>query len=136
MKIENKSHFLKTLISLQIICSAWFIFGPDFLPDSMLQAERYEYKAYYFYLDFAATYLFYAQIILCILLWIPKAWKAYLFAIITFAIVIIGSFSGAVSISAADSVIGSIQIMITGAILANLWMEGYFFKNVHHPSVC
>ena len=104
----------------------WFVFSPDFLTAPFVLAEMQNDQPSYAVLDSIIVPLAYLQTALCLALWFPTKVVCWLYVLTISVITVLGAFAGPTALSAADSMLGYLQVLASGAMLATLYSGGCF----------
>ena len=129
MKTEIHLQWLKLLritIVVQTLVAAWFIFSPDLIPDVIRVAEMKNDRPLYAILDSIIVPLIYIQSLLCLTLWWPSKIASWGYLITGAFMMAISSFAGPAILSAIDGLLGSLQGLAAGAMIAILYMSNFF----------
>lgn len=118
--------FHRFLVCVQVFVFIWFVFSPDLLPSLLKDAEAFVDKEAYAFVDNILLTLSFLQVFLCLTLWWPKKSVCLVYLIVTVLMAGLGLFSGPAVMSSIDAFVGYFQVMASGAMLAVLWVFGYF----------
>lgn len=121
MSQVRKVNYVRAMIIIQSLVTAWFYFSPDLVPEVLRQAELANDRPLYEMLDLIVIYLVYFQAAFCLALWWPTWTISWLYLLTTGLIILLGSFSGPALFSAIDGLFGSLQALATGAMLGILF---------------
>lgn len=121
MSQVRKINYVRAMIIVQSLVTAWFYFSPDQVPAVLRQVELANDRALYETLDAIVIYFVYLQAAFCLALWWPTLTISWLYSLTTASIIILGALSGPAIFSALDGLFGSIQALATGAMLGILF---------------
>ena len=129
MKTDAHLQWLKLLrvtIVVQTLVAAWFVFSPDLIPDVIRVAEMKNDRPLYAILDSILVPLIYIQSLLCLTLWWPSKIASWGYLITGVFMMAISSFAGPIILSPIDGLMGSLQGLAAGAMVAILYMSNLF----------